>query len=170
MLYYNASILSVQPLFHAAARVTGVSMKEFTTPARHIGKVTAAWLACLLGVFGAHWWYIERRGAWIVTSFAVLMLVLAQFYPVWWDSPPFLLLIIPITAGFIEALVFALTTDEKFDARYNARSGQKTQTGWNAVIVAIVTTFLGGTVMMFGLAMIVVHVYTAMGWLDGYVF
>lgn len=144
-------------------------MTQFTTPVPHRSKVTAAWLACLLGVFGAHWWYIGRRGAWMVTAFSVLMLVLTQFYPVWWDNPAFLVLIVPICDGFIEALIFALRPDEKFDAKYNPGSAIATRTGWNAVIAAIVTTFVGGIITMFGIALIVVHVYTAMGWFDGYV-
>jgi hypothetical protein len=32
------------------------------------------------------------------------------------------------------------------------------------------TTLFGGTVLVFGIAVIVIHVYTAMGWLDGYTF
>lgn len=134
----------------------------------HRNKVVAAWLASLLGVFSLHWWYLGRRHAWLMTTSAVLLLILAQFYPVWWDSPPFLLLLLPISAGIIEALVLALMADHKFDARYNPHSGIQTKTGWNAVIAAIVTTFLGGTVILFGIAMVVLHVYTAMGWLDGY--
>ncbi|MGB6106188.1 MAG: NINE protein [Pusillimonas sp.] len=147
-----------------------MSHTTVTVPVRHRSKVAAAWLACLLGVFGAHAWYMGRPRAWVWTLFAVLMLMLMQLYPVWWDSPPFLVLIVPIAAGFIEALVFALKPDEKFDAKYNAGSGRTTRTGWDAVIAAIVTTFVGGTVLMFGLALIVMHVYTAMGWLDGYVY
>lgn len=162
MLNYN-----VHKFFYVS--VTGVYMKQFNTPVRHRSKVVAAWLAFLLGVVGAHWWYMGRRGAWLLTAFALAMLALTRLYPVWWDSPPFLILIVPITAGFIEALVFALMADEKFDAKYNPGSGIVTRTGWNAVIAAIVTTFVGGSVLMFGIALIVVHVYTAMGWLDGYV-
>ncbi|TEA77573.1 hypothetical protein ERE07_14370 [Allopusillimonas ginsengisoli] len=129
----------------------------------------AAWLASLLGLFGAHWWYLGRRGAWAVTLFGVLMLAIAHLYPVWWDNPPFLVLIIPITAGFIESLILALKPDAWFDARYNPGSGQQTQTGWNAVLAAIFATFVGAMVLMFGIALIVMHVYTALGWLDGYV-
>lgn len=143
-------------------------MTQSPTSTVHRNKVAVAWLASLLGLFSIHWWYLGRRHAWIMTTFAVVMLVLAQFYPVWWDSPPFLLLLLPVSAGVIEALVFALMADSKFDARYNPHSGVQTKTGWDAVIVAILTTFLGGTVILFGIAMIVVHVYTAMGWLDGY--
>lgn len=78
------------------------------------------------------------------------------------------MLLLPVTAGIIEALVFALMPDEKFDTRFNPQSDVQTKTGWDAVIVAIVSTFLGGTVILMGIAMVVVHVYTAMGWLDGY--
>jgi len=113
---------------------------------------------------------MERRYAWLFTAFSVLMLLMAQLYPVWWDNPAFLVLIIPMTEGFIEALVFALRSDEAFDARYNPNSGRQTRTGWGAVLAAIFTTFMGGTAMVFGIALIVMHVYTAMGWLDGYVY
>ncbi len=158
-------------------------MEQFTSPSSgqaqgqslsagaqaHRSKAAAAWLASLFGLFGAHWWYLGRRGAWAVTLFGVLMLALAQLYPVWWDSVPFLVLIIPITAGFIESLVLALKPDPWFDARYNRGSGQQTRTGWNAVLAAIFATFVGAMVLMFGIALIVMHVYTALGWLDGYV-
>jgi hypothetical protein len=80
------------------------------------------------------------------------------------------LLIIPTTAGYIEALIFALRPDEVFDAKYNPLSGQVNKTRWGPVIIAILTTLLGSTVVVFGIAVIVMHVYIAMGWLDGYVF
>jgi len=140
-----------------------------TEPARHRSKVIVALLAAVLGVFGAHWWYLGRPRAWLVTLASCALIVLAQFYPVWWDNPPFLLLIVPVTAGFIEALVFSLKPDAWFDARYNAGSGKTTRTGWAPVLIAIFTTLLGSSVMLFGIALIVMHVYKALGWLDGYV-
>ncbi|NYT85347.1 NINE protein [Pollutimonas harenae] len=147
-----------------------MTQSTLAVPVRHRSKTAAAWLAFLLGVFGVHAWYVGRTWAWLWTSFTVLMLVLVQFYPVWWDNPPFLVLIVPCGAGFIEALIFALKPDEWFDKKYNTGSGRTTRTGWGPVIAAIATTFVGGTVLMFGLALIVMHVYTAMGWLDGYVY
>ena len=133
----------------------------------HRSKLLAALLASVLGVFGAHWWYLGRRHAWLPALFSICMLAWAQAFDSWWDNPAFLALIIPILDGFIEALVFALKPDEWFDGRYNPGSGRKNETGWGPVLVAILTTFLGGTVFVFWIAMIVVHVYTAMGWLDG---
>ena len=137
---------------------------------RHLSKLALAWLACLFGVFGLHWWYLGRPKAWVITLFSVSMLALAQLYPSWWENPAFLILIIPATAGFIESLIFALKPDEAFDAKYNPASGQTTRTGWGAVIAAIFTMLVGGMVVTLAIAVIVVYVYTSMGWLDGYVF
>lgn len=150
----------------AANRLGANSMSG---PVRHRSKIIVALLAAALGVFGAHWWYLGRRWAWLFTLTSCLLIVLAQLYPVWWDNPPFLLLIVPTTAGFIEALIFSLKPDAWFDARYNAGSGRSTRTGWGPVLIAIATTLLGSSVMLFGLALIVMHVYKALGWLDGYV-
>jgi len=66
-------------------------------------------------------------------------------------------------------LVFALKTDAWFDARYNANSGRSTRTGWAPVLIAIFSTLVGSSVLLFGIALIVIHVYRALGWLDGYV-
>ena len=136
----------------------------------HISKTALSWMACLFGVFGAHWWYLGRRRAWMVTAFSVLMIVIAQFYPVWWENPAFLLLVVPLADGFIEALVFALKPDAEFDRKYNPDSARATRTGWGSVLAAISATFLGGVTVIFWIAMIVVYVYTEMGWLDDYVF
>lgn len=135
----------------------------------HRNKVVVSWLASILGLFSLHWWYLGRRYAWVMSMFAIIMLLLAQFYPVWWNNPPFLLLLLPVSAGIIESVVFALTPDEKFDQRYNSGSATQTKTGWNAVIAAIVAAFLGGTVIIFGLSMAVIYIYKAMGWLDEFI-
>src|SRR5690625_5462334 len=55
-------------------------------PTIHRNKVVVAWLASLLGVFSIHWWYLGRRHAWLMTTFSGVMLLFAQFYPVWWDN------------------------------------------------------------------------------------
>jgi hypothetical protein len=136
-------------------------------PAAHRSKTTVAWLACLLGMFGAHWWYLGRRGAWVFTVYSCVMLALTRLYPVWWDNPAFLLLLLPITEGYIEALVFAVKPDEKFDRLYNPESGVATHTRWGPIFAAIVTLILTGTVVVFGIALTVMYVYIAMGWLDG---
>lgn len=138
-------------------------------PGAFRSKAVAAWLACLFGWLGGHAWYLGRRVAWAYTLFSVGMIMLAQLYPVWWENPPFLLLVIPITAGFIEALVYALMPDEKFDARFNAAAGRTNQSGWSTVLAAIFATLFGAIASMGWLAIIVMYVYIQMGWLDGLV-
>lgn len=136
---------------------------------RHHSKVIVALLAAVLGVFSAHWWYLGRPYAWLATLAACALVAWAASAPVWWDTPAFFLLAIPATAGFIESLVFALKPDEWFDARYNPGSARCTRTGWAPVLIAIFSTVVGSSVLLFMLSLTVLHVYKALGWLDGYV-
>ena len=135
----------------------------------HRSKVIVSLPAAVLGVFGAHWWYLRRRGAWLFTLVTAGLLVFALSRPVWWDTPAFLVLFIPATAGYIEALVFCLKPDNWFDQRYN-NGVPVNKTGWGPVVIAILTTLFGATAMMFGLAMAVIHVYEQLGWLDGFTY
>ncbi|MBJ7264460.1 MAG: hypothetical protein JHC61_12410 [Burkholderiaceae bacterium] len=129
-------------------------------------KLIAALLALSLGTVGAHAWYLRRSHAWAITLYAVVCAGLAALQPVWWDNPAFFLLFIPAIDGFVEAAVFSLLGDEKFDARYNV--GRPTnRTGWPHVLTALATVLIGGAASMFMLAMVVVYVYHALGWLDG---
>jgi TM2 domain-containing membrane protein YozV len=130
-------------------------IKGTRVPAAYRSKAVAAWLACLFGWLGAHAWYLGRSVAWV--------------YTVWWENPPFLLLVIPVSAGFIEALVYALMPDEKFDARFNPSAGRVNRSGWPVVLAAIFATLFGAIASMGWLAMIVMYVYIQMGWLDGLV-
>ena len=134
---------------------------------RFISKARLGLLAAVFGVVGAHWWYLGRRFAWAVTLYSAVMAVLAARAEVWWDNPAFFLLFIPILDGFIEASVFSLMSDEKFDARYNPEHSDRHKSGWAPVLVASFTLLFGTVLWMFGIAMIVIHIWTAIGWLDG---
>ena len=136
---------------------------------RHRSKVIVALLAAVLGVLSVHWWYLGRRYAWLASLAACAFMVWAAMAPVWWDTPAFFVLAIPITAGFIESLIFSLKPDTWFDARYNAGSSRQTHTGWGPVLIAIFSTVAGSAILLFMLSLVVLHVYKAMGWLDGYV-
>jgi hypothetical protein len=61
---------------------------------------------------------------------------------------------VPVVAGFIEALVLALMSDDRFDARFNAATERRNHSGWDAVLVAIATLMVGATVLMTSLVLL----------------
>ena len=55
-----------------------------------------------------------------------------------------------------------------FDLFYNPGLVRQRPSGWGAVLIAIFTLLIGTVALMFGIAMIVIYVWTALGWLDGF--
>lgn len=111
-------------------------------------KSFAALLAFLLGALGAHRLYLGRPRWWLPLAVTALTLPLLFGVRNWYQTPAFFVLMVPVVAGFIEALVIALMADEKFDARFNAASQGRNDSGWDAVLVAIATLMVGATVTM----------------------
>ncbi len=146
--------------------VSSVSSATPTTRFRH--KTTVGLMAALLGCVGAHWWYLGRRHAWVVSVLGVGLMVASAFADIWYENPAFFLLFIPIVDGFIEAIVLCLMSDKKFDGFYNVGLVRERPSGWGAVLIAIFTLLIGTVALMFGIAMIVIYVWTALGWLDGF--
>ena len=64
--------------------------------------------------------------------------------------------------------MLCLMSDARFDARYNPGLVRETPSGWGPVLVALFTVLIGAVTLMFGLAMIVIYVWTQLGWLDGF--
>jgi ABC-type amino acid transport system permease subunit len=62
--------------------------------------------------------------------------------------------------GFVEALVIGLTPDEKWDAQYNAHSGQQTRSNWVLVLLLVVTMLVATTVLIGTIARLSDVVYT----------
>lgn len=120
----------------SAAHMTGEdaapASARAAVPHRH--KTVAALLAFLLGGLGLHRRYLGS--GW------------------WWVYPVFLVTLVPVFVGFVEAIVFALTPDEKWDARWNPHSGVQSQSGWGPVLVAITTLIVGATLLMTTLAIL----------------
>ena len=69
--------------------------------------------------------------------------------------------------GFIEAIIWCLMSDARFDARFNPGLKREQPSGWGPVLVASFTLLIGTVAFMFGIAMIVIYIWTALGWLDG---
>jgi TM2 domain-containing membrane protein YozV len=117
-----------------------------TTPFRH--KALAALLASVFGALGLERLYLGQRRWWLPLAVTALMLPLLIGVRNWYQSPAFFVAMVPVIAGFIHALVLALMPDEKFDARFNSASPRRNTSGWNAVLVAIVTLMVGATILM----------------------
>ena len=109
-------------------------------------KSIAALLAFLFGALGFHRLYLDRPRWWLPLALTVLMLPLLMGVHNWYQTPAFFVLMVPTIAGFIEALVLALMPDQKFDTRYNPGVERRNNSGWDAVLVAIVTLMVGSTV------------------------
>ena len=135
---------------------------------RFRNKTTVGLLAALLGCVGAHWWYLGRRQAWLVSAIGVVLMIASAFAETWYENPAFFLLFILILDGFIEAIVLCLMSDIRFDGFYNPGLVRQRPSGWGAVLIAIFTLLIGTVALMFGIAMIVIYVWTALGWLDGF--
>ena len=59
---------------------------------------------------------------------------------------------IAIEASLLTTIVFGLRPDEKWDAQFNANSGQTSASGWLVILCVIASLMIGAAVMMVGLA------------------
>jgi TM2 domain-containing membrane protein YozV len=110
-------------------------------------KALAALLASLGGALGLNRLYLSQKLWWLPLAVTAMTLPLLIGVRNWYQSPAFFLLMVPVTAGFIQALFIALMPDERFDAAYNAGSSRKNKSGWDAVLVAI-ATLAGGAIAL----------------------
>jgi hypothetical protein len=131
-------------------------------------KVTLGLLAAVLGCIGAHWWYLKRPYAWLVTILSVALIIIASQQTRWFENPAFFLLFIPTLDGFIEALVWCLMSDDRFDAKLNPGLTREHPSRWGPVLIAVFTLLIGTVLLMFGIAMVVIYVWDLLGWLEGF--
>lgn len=117
-------------------------------------KALAALLAAAAGALGAHRIYLGQRLWWLPLAVSLTMFPLLIGVRNWYQSPAFFVLMVPVIAGFIEALVIALTPDERFDARFNAHAERRNRSGWDAVLVAIAALMVGATILMATIALL----------------
>jgi hypothetical protein len=118
-------------------------------------KTVAAWLALLLGTLGMHRLYLHGPRdvlLWLhpLPTLAGLvgvarLLNLGQDDLWAWALIPLLGLMISV--AMLSAIVYALTPDDRWDARHNA-GRSSTPTGWAAVMAAVLALLLGGGVLM----------------------
>jgi len=117
-------------------------------------KALAALLAALTGTLGLNRLYLGQKLWWLPLAITAATVPLLIGVRNWYQSPAFFVLMIPITAGFIQALVIALMPDERFDAHFNAGTNRRNQSGWDAVLVAIATLAGGAIALMATIALL----------------
>lgn len=128
------------------------------SPARsthYRSKTLATWIAVLGGTLGLHRLYLRGFGdilAWlhpVPTGLGALGLLrmreMGQDDHLAWALLPVLGLM--VAQGMLCAIVYGLTPDERWDARYNP--GQPaTPTAWGPVLGAITALLIGAAVLM----------------------
>lgn len=122
-------------------------------------KTVATWAAVLGGALGLHRFYLRGVGDvlgwlhWLPTGAGLVgvqrMGALGQDDRVSWVLIPLLGLM--IAQGMLHAIVYGLTTDERWAARHNP--GQPpTATGWGPILGVIAALMVGATVLMGAIA------------------
>jgi hypothetical protein len=118
-------------------------------------KAAATWLALLAGIFGLHRFYLHgfKDGwGWLFPLPTLLGLAgvqrmsqLGQDDRLAWALIP--LLGISVVAALLGGIVYGLTPDERWNARFNP--GRPAPTGgWLAVIGVVLCLLFGGAVLM----------------------
>ena len=133
---------------------------------RYRSKTVATWLALGLGTLGAHRFYLRGRNdlvAWLHPlptlaglAGAVRMQNLGQ--DDLWATLLVPLLGLMISIAMLSAIVYGLTSDERWQARYNP--GQPARvTAWGPVLGVILALMLGGGVLMGTIAYSIQHFF-----------
>jgi TM2 domain-containing membrane protein YozV len=130
--------------------------------AAHKNKTVATLLALLLGGFGIHRFYLKTGADRIGLLHLCCLPVTGILYGAVKPHPFYIVLplLVSYIVGFVEALVIGLTPDEKWDAQYNAHSGQQTHSNWVLVLLLVITMLVATTVLIGTIARLSDVVYT----------
>jgi TM2 domain-containing membrane protein YozV len=132
-------------------------------PTPHKNKTLATFLAFALGGIGAHRFYlrgsVDKLGLLHVASLPVAGLVYGLGHDANWFYKV-LPLLVSVIAGFVEALAIGTTSDEKWDAKFNAGSGKSSDTSWLVALLLVLTLGVGATVVIGTMARLFDLLYT----------
>ncbi|MGX4643398.1 NINE protein [Massilia sp. SYSU DXS3249] len=117
----------------------------------HKNKTLATGLALVLGMLGAHRFYlygaVDRLGLLHAGSLPVSALLYSQvdgIHPFYALLP----LLVSSIVAFIGALVIGLSPDDKWDARFNPGSGRQSRSTWPLAVLLVLTLLVGTTVLI----------------------
>ncbi|GGC73775.1 NINE protein [Undibacterium terreum] len=121
----------------------------------HKNKTKATFLAAVLGSIGAHRFYLhgwKDKAGWLHFITLPISLILGNLY---FGQPMLLtysLLVLSQLVSVVEALVLGLSSDEKWDAKYNPASGQTSDSSWLLALILVLTVGIGAGFMIAVLA------------------
>lgn len=114
----------------------------------HRSKALAAWAALLGGWIGLHRRYLKSSVWWVYPMIALPAIGWALRTEPWFRQPGFFIFALVGVISMVEAIVIALTADERWDLRHNPNSGRRSSSGWSAVIVAVLALILAAMLGM----------------------
>ncbi len=135
--------------------------------ARWRSKTTAARLALLGGVFGAHRFYL--RGARDALGWLHWPATLVGLWGLWRTVQFGLadrgaelalpLLGVSVGAALFQAVLLGLCPDARWDARWNPHAARRSVSGWGAVLVVMVALLAGTAALMGTLAFVLQRMF-----------
>jgi hypothetical protein len=131
-----------------------------TRPSSGKSKSLATWLAVLAGTLGVHRFYLHGLRDWIgwlhpvptiVGAVGVSRMInLGQDDKLAWVLLPIFGFM--VAAAMLQAIVMGLTSDERWNTRWNAGVVPSPNTRWLPVIGAVVALFFGAIALMSSIA------------------
>lgn len=118
---------------------------------KHKNKALTTFFASTLGSIGLHRFYLRGRNdqwAWLHLASLPISLLLTKLL----FNLPLLVTMSPLILSFlislIETLVLGLTSDEKWDAKYNPESGQTSDSSWPLALNLVLTLGVGAIALI----------------------
>ena len=115
-------------------------------------KWVAGLLGLLVGSIGLHRFYLGQSYWWLYGLIFVPLMAISLQAEEWFREPTFFVAAIVTLVALFETIKTGLTPADKWDARFNAGSVQKSQGGALAVAIAVLALMAGAILSMAVLA------------------
>lgn len=129
----------------------------------HKNKTYTTLLAFALGGLGAQRFYLrglKDKAGWLHLASLPACAAVALAAPGADAYYKILPLIVSMLAGFLEALVLGLMSDEKWDATYNQGSGRQSDSTWPLALLLVLSLAIGAGGMIAAMSRLFDLLYT----------